>query len=396
MKHQGRQPSQDRQRKSQDRQKESQDGQEELQEGRELGAAVGEESPGVQGASQRRRRWRGRRVLVTGGAGFIGSHLVEALVRAGAEVAVLDDLSTGTCGNLQAVLGRIRFFEGSILDRELLEPLVEEADVVFHLAAVVGVGLVLEQPVRTLDVNVEGTRNVLRAAASGGVGVLFASSSEVYGRAARPPFREEDELLFGATSEPRWSYAASKAIGEWEAFARAREEGLTATVVRLFNTVGPRQRGAYGMVLPRFVGAAVQGAPLGVYGDGHQTRSFCHVLDVVDALEQLGSRLALAARAGARVEPRVFNVGGDREVRIETLARLVRRMAGSRSSVHHMPYREAYGVHFEDLRRRRPDVTRLREALGWRPRRDLVQIVRELVEIARTGAPGPSPVDQRS
>ena len=342
-------------------------------------------------------RWDGRRVLVTGGAGFVGSHLVDALLGAGAQVEVLDDLSTGRLGNLDRRLGTpgLRVHEGTILDAERVADLVADVDVVFHLAAVVGVGLVLEAPVRTLDVNVEGTRNVLRAAASSGAGVLFASSSEVYGRAAEPPFRESDPLLFGATSEPRWSYAASKAVGEWEAFARAREQGLVATVVRLFNTVGPRQSGAYGMVLPRLVAAAMSHEPLTVFGDGRQTRSFCHVSDVVRALTAAGLRVAQAAHARARVTPRVYNVGGEREVSIEALARLVRRVADSPSRIVHMPYREAYGVHFEDLRRRRPDTSRIRADLGWAPAVPLVEIVRELVERARARrAPrGSTPVD---
>ncbi len=338
--------------------------------------------------------WLGRRVLVTGGAGFIGSHLVEKLLEAGAEVTVLDDLSTGRLSNLTELLGRpgLTLREGTIMDRALLAECLRGADVVFHMAAVVGVGLVLEQPVRTLDVNVEGTRNVLRASAEASAGVLLASSSEVYGCAAEPPFREQDHLLFGATSEPRWSYAASKAIGEWEAFARAREEGLNATVVRLFNTVGPRQRGAYGMVLPRFVKAALAGEPLMVFGDGRQARSFCHVFDVVRALMALGARLAEARRGddgrGSRTHSptRVYNIGGDREVTIEALTRLVRRMADSQSQIVHMPYREAYGVHFQDLRRRRPDVSRLAGELGWRPTRDLVCTVRDLLECAREPA----------
>lgn len=338
--------------------------------------------------------WQGRRVLVTGGAGFIGSHLVQKLLEAGAQVTVLDDLSTGQLSNLTELLGRpgLTLREGSILDPALLGECFLGVDVVFHMAAVVGVGLVLEQPVRTLDVNVEGTRNVLRAATEASAGVLLASSSEVYGCAAEPPFREDDHLLFGATSEPRWSYAASKAIGEWEAFARAREDGLSATVVRLFNTVGPRQRGAYGMVLPRFVKAALAGEPLMVFGDGRQTRSFCHVFDVVRALMALGARLAAASQgAGGRgsrsqIPTRVYNIGGDREVTIEALARLVRRLADSRSEIVHMPYREAYGVHFQDLRRRRPDVSRLAEELGWRPTRDLVHTVRDLLECAREPA----------
>ena len=332
--------------------------------------------------------WAQQRVLVTGGAGFIGSHLVQSLLGSGARVTVLDDLSTGRLSNLRAVLGHPGLdglIEGSILERDKLAALVERVDLVFHLAAVVGVGLVLEQPVRTLDVNVEGTRNVLAACARGGVGVLFASSSEVYGRSASPPFREEDPLLFGATEEPRWSYAASKAIGEWEAFARSREEGLSALVVRLFNTVGPRQAGAYGMVLPRLVSAAVAGEPLTVFGDGRQTRAFCHVSDVVAALKGLGTRLVLAAAEGRALAPRVYNVGGRREVTIEALARLVKRLAASRSPIVHMPYREAYGVHFEDLRRRLPDTTRLWEEIGWRPEIGLEETVRELIGLARAG-----------
>jgi UDP-glucose 4-epimerase len=313
------------------------------------------------------------KVLVTGGAGFIGSHLVERLLARGDEVLVLDDLSTGRASNLGHLRHdpRLQFVAGSVLDEALVERLVARVEGVFHLAARVGVQLVLEQPSATLEVNVLGTRHVLAAAARHGARVLFASSSEVYGKNERPPFAEDEPLLLGATSEPRWSYACSKAMGEWLALARARESGLPVVIVRFFNVVGARQRPDFGMVLPRFVAAARAGRALEVYGDGAQTRCF---LAVEDALERV-----LALWDEPRAVGQVVNVGSSAEVAIEALAERVRALAGVDVPLVHMPYREAYGMAMSDFRRRVPDLAKLEGLIGRRAERELDGLVRELL-----------------
>jgi UDP-glucose 4-epimerase len=316
-------------------------------------------------------------ILVTGGAGFIGSHLCERLLARGERVLCLDDLSTGRQENLHAARTQpgFAFVRGSVLDAELVEELVASADGVMHLAACVGVQLVLERPSATLATNVVGTRNVLAAAARSGARVLFASTSEVYGRSEALPFAEEAPLLAGATDEPRWSYACSKAMGEALAFAHGREHGVAPLVVRFFNVVGPRQRGEYGMVLPRFVRAALAGDPLEVYGDGRQTRCFLHVADAV------GDVLALWDEPRARGA--VVNVGSDDEVSIGALAERVRAAAESASPLVRMPYREAYGTEMHDFRRRVPDLARLERLVGPRARRSLDASVAELVALGR-------------
>lgn len=320
-----------------------------------------------------RRRGRGGRQLVTGGAGFIGSHLCRRLRERGDEVVCLDDLSTGLEANVAELRGDPRFawHAGSVLDEALVDELVSGADTVFHLAAHVGVARVAERPSATLEGNVVGTRNVLQSCVRHGARVVLASSSEVYGKNDAPPFREDGPVLVGATSEPRWSYACSKAWGEWLAFAHARESGLAALVVRFFNVVGPRQRPDFGMVLPRLVRAARVGEPLTVYGDGRQTRCFLHVEDAVAAV------LALTEAPGAW--GRVVNVGGDHEVTIGDLAERVRVAAGTGARLVHMPFAEVYGTAMHDFARRVPDLTRLRELTGFRPTRDLEAIVAELV-----------------
>ena len=327
----------------------------------------------------RRNEMSGKHYLVTGGAGFIGSHLCEHLVARGARVTVLDDLSTGSAANTAALAGNADFslVRGSVTDAGLVGELARKADAVVHLAAVVGVRLVLDEPLRTIDTNVMGTDVVLRAAAARRLPVLVASSSEVYGPGAVPPFHEDDPLRFGPAKEARWTYARSKALAETMALTHAREHGLPVVVVRLFNTVGPRQLGRYGMVLPRFVRQAMAGEPITVYGDGSQTRSFTHVRDTVQACLRL---LATPAAHG-----QVVNVGSDREVSIHDLATLVKTTAESRSPIVHMPYREAYGVDFADFPRRRPDVARLAEVAGYRAAVSLEEIVTEAVTRARAG-----------
>lgn len=320
------------------------------------------------------------KILVTGGAGFIGSHLCEQLLARGDEVLCLDDLSTGLEQNLGACRGQsgFEFVRGSVLDESLVAQLVGAVHGVFHLAARVGVRLVLEQPSRTLETNVVGTRHVVAAAARRGARVLLCSSSEVYGRNEHPPFAEDAPLLSGATREPRWSYACSKAMAEALAFAQVREQRLPLVVVRFFNVVGPRQQGSHGMVLPRFVASALAGEPLEVYGDGTQTRCFLHVLDALQAV--------LALWAEPRALGQVVNVGSRREVSIGELAELVRRSASSASRIVHMPYREAYGTEMTDFVRRVPALERLESLVAARAARGLEAIVEELVALGRVQA----------
>jgi nucleoside-diphosphate-sugar epimerase len=315
--------------------------------------------------------------LVTGGAGFIGSHLGETLVAAGHEVTVLDNLSTGRIGNLDTIGDRIRMVHGSVLDPLLVDELVEEADVVFHLAAAVGVRLVVERALRSFLTNIRGSEVVLEAAHRYRKKVLLASTSEVYGKNNDVPFGEEDDLILGSSAVSRWGYAISKTVDEILAFAYHRERGLPVVIVRLFNTVGPRQTGAYGMVLPRFVSQALAGEPLTVYGDGRQSRCLCHVTDVVEALLQLAEE--------PEAEGQVFNVGSTEEVTILELADRVIRAADSPSTARLVPYEEAFPRGFEDMRRRVPDISRVRSRIGWEPRHTLDDIIREVVDHARLG-----------
>ncbi|HED65235.1 MAG TPA: NAD-dependent epimerase/dehydratase family protein [Planctomycetes bacterium] len=307
--------------------------------------------------------------LITGGAGFLGSHLTDALVARGDEVTVLDDLSTGRARNLSPAAG-LAFVEGSVLDRDLVERLTARADCAVHLAAKVGVRLILDSPRETIETNVEGTRHVLDACARHGKRVLLASSSEVYGLSEELPFREDAPVLRGATSEPRWCYASSKELGERLALAYARESGLDVRIARFFNVVGPRQRGRYGMVLPNFVRQALSGEPITVFGDGTQTRSFLHVADWVRAVSSL---LEVPAARGE-----VVNVGSPREVAIERVGRLVRERLASSSPIVHMPYREVYGIRTPDLVRRVPDTAKLEALTGFRAELSLEEAIDDL------------------
>ena len=310
--------------------------------------------------------------LITGGAGFIGGHLTEALLAAGHEVTVIDDLSTGRLATLSRASTNpgCRFIRGNVENAPELPALTEWADSVFHLAAAVGVDLVVRDPVRTIETNVHGTENVFACAGRFGRRVLLASTSEVYGRAAREVFRETDGLLIGAPTHYRWSYAASKALDEFLAFAYYKERRLDPVIVRLFNTVGPRQTGRYGMVLPRFVTSALRGEPLRVFGDGKQTRCFCHVADTVRAL--------IALEREPRASGNIFNIGTADSISIDELAAMVIEVTGSRSSVLHVPYEEAYEPGFEDMQRRVPDTSKVRELTGWTPRRQLREIIEEV------------------
>ncbi len=315
--------------------------------------------------------------LITGGAGFIGSHLAEKLLAEGWEVSVLDDLSTGSIRNIEPLKPspRFRYTIGSITDFPLMAEEIDRADAVFHLAAAVGVRLIVEDPVRTIETNIRGTEIVLELANRKKKRVLITSTSEVYGKNSKVPFSEEDDLVLGSTTRPRWSYACSKAIDEFLALAYHAQHHLPVTIVRLFNTVGPRQTGRYGMVIPRFVGQALRGEPLTVYGDGTQTRAFCHVHDVVRALVDLH-------RAPASLG-QIFNVGSEQEVSILDLARTVLQITKSTSRFELVPFEKAYGPNFEDLDRRVPDTSRLRALIGFRPEKSLDDIVRDVVDHQR-------------
>lgn len=322
-------------------------------------------------------------VLVTGGAGFIGSHLVERLLADGESVVVLDDFSTGDLRHLRAVASnpRLEILHGRVSDRADLPALVARCSFVFHLAAAVGVELVVNSPIRTIETNLRETEAVLVAAAAGGVPLLLTSTSEVYGKSTRPEFSEEDDLLIGAPTLGRWSYACSKLMDEFLALAYMRERGLPVIVVRLFNTVGPRQTGRYGMVLPRFVQSALHGEPLRVYGDGEQSRCFCHVADTVEALRRLQGTPA------ARGE--VVNIGNDQPITIRDLAWRVRELTGSLSPLEMIPYETAYAAGFEDMRQRRPALAKLERLTGFRPSRPLDDIIREVT--AEQRRPGIEP-----
>jgi UDP-glucose 4-epimerase len=311
-------------------------------------------------------------ILVTGGAGFIGSHLVERLLADGESVVVLDDFSTGDRANLQSVEGhsRLRILPGRVSDHSDLVALVAECGFVYHLAAAVGVELVVNSPIRTIETNLDETTVVLRAAAAGGVPVLITSSSEVYGKSPRSEFAETDDLLIGPPHLGRWGYACSKLMDEFLALAYMRERGVPVTVVRLFNTVGPRQTGRYGMVLPRFVQAALLNQPIRVHGDGGQSRCFCHVQDVLEALRGLEQRPA------SRGE--VVNVGNNQPITILDLAERVRAVVGSSSQIEFIPYEQAYAPGFEDMRHRRPALGKLERLTGYRPTRDLDTIIRDV------------------
>jgi UDP-glucose 4-epimerase len=320
------------------------------------------------------------RYLITGGAGFIGSHLAEALLSRGDHVHVLDDLSTGSIENIRHLKAHERFGYSveSVSTAPLTAELVDDADAVYHLAAAVGVELIVESPVRTIETNVHCTEVVLAQANKKKKPVLIASTSEVYGKSDQIPFREDGDLLLGPTMKGRWSYACSKAIDEFLGLAYWKERKLPVVVARLFNTVGPRQTGRYGMVVPTFVRQALAGQPITVHGDGRQRRCFCHVEDVVRALALLLPH--------DRAVGEVYNVGGTEEITIADLAARVRDATNSTSDVVNVPYDEAYEEGFEDMRRRVPDVTKIERLLDWRPARNLERILADVIEAQRAEA----------
>jgi UDP-glucose 4-epimerase len=340
--------------------------------------ATNNESPG---GEENTMRW-----LITGGAGFVGSHLAEFLIAQGDEVHIIDDLSTGSARNVHSIRShrRFRMVVDTITNVPVVTELVDLADCVVHLAAAVGVRLIIESPVRTIELNVHGTEVVLQAAAKKGKRTLVASTSEVYGKSHQVPFHEDQDLVLGPSVKGRWSYAASKLIDEFLALAYWKEKKLPATVIRFFNTVGPRQTGRYGMVIPTFVRQALAGQPISVYGTGEQTRCFCHVEDVVRAIH------GLCLSEGAVGQ--VVNVGSQEEVSIRALAARVRKLTGSPSMIHTVSYDQAYEEGFEDMTRRVPDIGKAQRLLDWCPTKTLDDIVRDVIAFERRSNERPTGV----
>lgn len=314
------------------------------------------------------------RALITGGAGFIGSHLAEALIARGDDVDVIDDLSTGSMGNIDRLKDHdgFRYTIGTIMNHPLMAELVDRCDIVFHMAAAVGVRLIVERPVDTISTNIRGTEICLDVASKKKKKVFLASTSEVYGKSTRVPFKEDDDIVWGPTVKSRWSYACSKAVDEFLALAYNREGRLPAVITRLFNIVGPRQTGRYGMVFPRLIRQALEGKDLTVYGTGKQTRSFLYVDDLVRAL------ILLIDAPGAEGE--VINIGSDREISIEDLARKIIDVTGSRSGIGLVPYERAYGEGFEDMERRAADISKLTRITGFTPTIGLDEMIEKTAE----------------
>ncbi|KPK43187.1 MAG: nucleoside-diphosphate sugar epimerase [Phycisphaerae bacterium SG8_4] len=314
------------------------------------------------------------KALVTGGAGFIGSHLAQRLLEDGFQLAVVDDLSTGSLENIESFKEHAGFelVIGDIRNAELMEPMVERCDVIFHLAAAVGVRLIAEDPVHTIETNIGGTEIVLDLANKFGKKILIASSSEVYGKSEAVPFSEGDDIVLGSTSMPRWAYACSKAIDEFLGLAFYQQYGLGVVIARFFNTIGPRQTGQYGMVVPRFVQMALNDEPVLIYGTGKQTRCFCYVADVVEAV----IRLMNCEHAAGRV----YNIGSSEEISIEALADKIIEMTHSKSRKQYVPYEVAYGRAIEDMMRRVPSLERIKETVGWESKTSLEEILRVITD----------------
>jgi UDP-glucose 4-epimerase len=318
------------------------------------------------------------RALITGGAGFIGSHLAEALLDAGHEVDIIDNLSTGSIRNVGHLKSnpRFKYTIDTLTNEPLLAELIDRNDVIFHFAAAVGVKLIVEQPVHTIETNVHGTEVVLKHANKKRKKVVIASTSEVYGKSADVPFREDADLVMGATAKHRWAYACSKAIDEFLALAYYKERGLPVIIVRFFNTVGPRQTGQYGMVLPSFVQQALSGNPITVFGNGTQSRSFTYVGDVVECLMKLVTE--------PKAVGEVFNIGNKEEVTILKLAEIVKSLTGSSSAIEFIPYDKAYEEGFEDMPRRVPDLTKVHKLIGYEPKVQLNEIITKVIHYFRT------------
>jgi UDP-glucose 4-epimerase len=322
------------------------------------------------------------RSLITGGAGFVGSHLAQELLRRDEEVYILDDLSTGSVENIEHLKSNTRFHYtlDSVHNEPVLAELIDRCDMVYHLAAAVGVKLIIESPVHTIETNVHGTEVVLKLANKKKKKVLITSTSEVYGKSTAVPFNEEQDLVLGATTKGRWSYACSKAIDEFLGIAYWHEKKLPVVIVRLFNTVGPRQTGRYGMVIPNFVCQALMNQPITVYGDGNQSRAFGYVGDVVTALADLAQHPAAVGQ--------VFNIGNTEEITMNDLAYLIKQMTSSESEIIHIPYDRAYEKGFEDMPRRVPDISKVRQLIGYQPRLNLKDILTEIIAFTRKSMPG--------
>jgi UDP-glucose 4-epimerase len=317
------------------------------------------------------------KALITGGAGFIGSHLAERLLKDGGEVAVIDNLSTGSLKNIEDFENnpKFDFVEGDIRNNSLIEQLSAQCDVVFHLAAAVGVKLIAQSPVHTIETNIGGTEAVLDAANKFGKKILIASSSEVYGKNEAVPFREDDDIVLGSTSLSRWSYACSKAIDEFLGLAFYQQYGLGVVIGRFFNTIGPRQMGQYGMVVPRFVRWALRGEPILIYGTGQQRRCFCYVEDVVDAV--------VALMGCKEAQGKVYNIGSNEEITIEGLADKIIEMTHSKSKKEFISYEQAYGRPIEDMMRRKPSLERIKKTIGWEPKTTLDETLQTIIEDAK-------------
>jgi len=315
-----------------------------------------------------------RKILITGGAGFIGSHLAEKLLNQGEEVFVVDDLSTGSLDNIKHLKDNksFHFTEGSVLDESLMAELISQADEIYHLAAAVGVKTVIEKPLDSLLNNLRGAEIVFEAATSKLIPVLFASTSEVYGKNENIPFQEDSDRVYGSAYNTRWGYGMSKGVDEFLALAYFREKKLPVTIVRLFNVIGPRQSEAYGMVVPRFIKQALTGEPLTVYGDGHQTRCFANVKDVVQGLVDLTKNKEAFGQ--------IFNLGSDEEIAIKELAQKVKALTGSKSEIVFVPYSEVYGPGFEDMLYRKPDLSKIKQAIDYQPKLSLEETLKQIID----------------
>jgi UDP-glucose 4-epimerase len=310
------------------------------------------------------------RVLVTGGAGFIGSHLADALIARGDHVVALDNFSTGSTANIKHITKNLEIIDGDIRNVDLINETTKDVDLVLHMAAALGVNTILESPLESISTNIAGSEVVLNAAARYKKRILIASTSEIYGKNPNQPLKETDDRVVGSPQKIRWSYSDAKAIEEAMAVALHQEKDLQVTTARLFNTVGPRQSGKYGMVVPRFIKAAINNEPINIYGDGTQSRVFCHVQDAIEALLQLvGTNKTINE---------VYNVGGTGEITIKQLAEAIIKQTNSESTIEYIPYEKAYAPGFEDMQRRVPDISKMKQELNWSPKRDLSQIITDV------------------
>jgi UDP-glucose 4-epimerase len=312
------------------------------------------------------------RILITGGAGFIGSHLADALIARGDQVVALDNFSTGSTSNIKHITKNFEIIDGDIRDANLINDIIKDVDLVFHMAAALGVNTILESPLESISTNITGSEVVLSAAAKCNKRILIASTSEIYGKNPKQPLNEMDDRVVGPPQKIRWSYSDAKAIEEAMAFALNQEKGLKVTTARLFNTVGPRQSAHYGMVLPRFIVAALKNEPINIYGNGTQTRVFCHVHDAIQAL--------LALVATEKTINEVYNVGGAGEISINELAQQVIEQTNSQSEIQYIPYEKAYAAGFEDMQRRVPDTSKIKSEINWAPAKNLSQIIADVAE----------------